>query len=96
MRPGGNVQTNIWTQCNNSQPISGLFALDHKEIKSLVARRSKNKKGSLPYLFKTCLNDVDDIIIGGGIVVHPLQFPQGKLPSMTSIIERSEAPGGTT
>ena len=34
------------------------------------------------------MNDVDDIIIGGGIVVRPLQFPQGKLPSMTSIIEK--------
>ena len=48
----------------------------------------KTKKGSLPYLFKTCLNDVDDIIIGGGVVVRPLQFPQGILPSMTSIIEK--------
>jgi len=42
----------------------------------------------LAYLFKTCLNDVDDIIIGGGIVVRPLQFPIGQLPSMTSIIEK--------
>jgi hypothetical protein len=66
----------------------GLFALDHEEIKSLVTRRSKNQKGFLPYQFKTCLNDVDDIIIGGGVVVRPLQFPQGTLPSMTSILEK--------
>jgi hypothetical protein len=34
------------------------------------------------------LNDVDDIIIGGGVVVCPLQFPLGKLPTMPSIIEK--------
>jgi len=65
----------------------GLFALDHKEIKSLIARQAKHKSTHLPYPFITRLNDVDDITIGGGVVVHPLQFPLGKLPTMTSIIE---------
>jgi hypothetical protein len=68
--------------------ILGLFSLDNRDIKSLVARRAKNKKTPSPYLFKTRLNDVDDIIIGEGVVVRPLQFPLGKLPTMTSIIEK--------
>jgi hypothetical protein len=72
----------------NTHRFLGLFLLDHKDIKSLVARQAKNKKTPLPYLFKTRLNDVDDIIIGGGVVFHPLQFPLGKLPTMTSIIEK--------
>jgi len=62
--------------------------LDHREIKSLVARRAKHKPTHLLYHFNTHLNDVDDIIIGGGVVVHPLQFPLWKLPAMTSIIEK--------
>jgi hypothetical protein len=62
--------------------------LDHREIKSLVARRAKHKSTHLPYRFNTHLNDVDDIIIGGGVVVRPLLFPLGKLPTMKSIIEK--------
>jgi hypothetical protein len=65
-----------------------LFLLDHKDIKLLVARRAKNKKTPLPFLFKTRLNGVDDIIIGGGVFSRPLQFPLGKMPTMTSIIEK--------
>ena len=30
----------------------GLFLLDHKDIKSLVARRAKNKNTPLPYLLR--------------------------------------------
>ena len=34
------------------------------------------------------MNGVDDIIIGGGVFSRPLQFSLGKLPTMTSIIEK--------
>jgi hypothetical protein len=34
------------------------------------------------------LNDVDDIIIGGSVIVRPNLFLLGKLPTMTSIIEK--------
>ena len=88
MRPRGNVQTNIWTQCNNTQPVFRVILLDHKDIKLLVAHRAKHKSTQLPYGFNTPLNDVDNIIIGGGVVVRPLQFPLGKLPTITSIIEK--------
>jgi hypothetical protein len=53
-----------------SNQFFGLFALDHKEIKLLIAHRAKHKSTHL-------LNDVDGIIIGGGVVVRPLQFPLG-------------------
>ncbi len=88
MCPRGNGQRNIWTQCNNTHQLLGLFSLDHKEIKLLVARQAKHKSTHLLYRFKTRLNYVDAIIIGGGVVARPLQFPLGKLPTMTSIIEK--------
>jgi hypothetical protein len=47
-----------------------------------------NKSKHLPYHFNTQLNDVDDIIIGGGVDARPLQFQLGKLPTMTGIIEK--------
>jgi hypothetical protein len=37
------------------------------------------------------LNDVDDIIIGGGVVAHHLQFQLGKLPTMNGIIEKQDS-----
>ncbi len=66
----------------------GVFSLDHKEIKSLVARRATHKTKHFPSHFKTRLNDVDEIIIGDGVVTRPLQFQLGKLPTMTGIIEK--------
>jgi hypothetical protein len=87
MCPRGNNQTNIWTECNNTEQIFSFFSLNHKEIKSLVARQAKHKSKHLPCHFKTQLNDVDGIIIGGGVVARPLQFQLGKLPTMTGFIE---------
>ncbi len=66
------------------------FSLDHKEIKLLVERRAKHTSKHLPYHFKTRLNDVDGIIIGGGVVACPLQFQLGKLPTMNGIIEKQD------
>ncbi len=68
----------------------GAFSLDHKEIKSLVAGRAKHTSKHLPYHFKTQLNDVDGIIIGGGVLAHPLQFQLGKLPTMDGIFEKQD------
>ena len=36
----------------------GVFSLDHKDIKPLVARRAKHKSKHLPFHFKTQLNNV--------------------------------------
>ena len=66
----------------------GVFSLDHKEIKLLVTRQATHKTKHFPFHFKTCLNDVNDIIIGGVGVTCPLQFQLGKLPTMTGIIEK--------
>ena len=43
MYPIGNVQTNIQTQCNNTHLIFRLLSLNHKEIKSLIARQAKKR-----------------------------------------------------
>jgi hypothetical protein len=68
--------------------ILGVFSLDHKEIKLLVARQAKHTSTHLPYHFKTQLNDVDGIIIDGGVVACPLQFQLGKFTTMNGIIEK--------
>jgi hypothetical protein len=64
--------------------------LDHKEIKSLVARQTKHTSKHLPCHFKTRLNDVDGIIISGGVVARPLQFQLGKFTTMNGIIEKQD------
>jgi hypothetical protein len=69
--------------------ILGVFSLDHKEIKSLVAHQAKHTSKHLPYLFTTQLNDVDGNIIGGGVVARPLQFQQGKFTTMNGIIDEA-------
>jgi hypothetical protein len=70
--------------------IVGVFSLDQKEIKSLVARRAKHTSKHLPYHYKTQLNDVDGIIIGGGVVARPLQFQLGNFKTMNGIIEKQD------
>ncbi len=70
--------------------ILGVFSLDHKEIKLLVARWAKHRSKHLPYHFQTWLNDVDGIIIGGGGVARPLQFQLGKFTTMNGIIEKQD------
>ena len=70
--------------------ILRVFSLDHKEIKSRVARRAKYTSKHLPSHFKTRLNDVDGIIIGGGVVARPLQFQLGKFTNMNGIIEKQD------
>jgi hypothetical protein len=62
--------------------------LDQTEIKSLVAHRSKLTSKHLPYQFKSSLKDVDDIIIGGVVVAHPLQFQLGNFTTMLGITEK--------
>ncbi len=66
----------------------GLFSLNHKEIKLLIGCQVKQESTHLPYHFYTRLNDMDDVIVRGGVIARPLQFPLGKLPTMTSIIEK--------
>jgi hypothetical protein len=73
-----------------SNIILGVFSLDQKEIKSLVARRAKHTSKHLPYHFKTRLNDVDGIIIGGGVVARPPQFQLGNFKTMNGIIEKQD------
>jgi len=68
--------------------ILGLFSLDQTEIKSLVARQFKLKSKHLPYQFKIGFKDVDDIIIGGGVVACPLQFQLGNFTTMLGITEK--------
>ena len=65
--------------------------MDHKEIKLLVACQAKHTSKCLPYHFKTRLNDVGDIIIGGGVVARPLQFQLEKLLTMNGIIEKESS-----
>jgi hypothetical protein len=42
----------------------------------------------LPYQFKISFKDVDDIIIGGGVVARPLQFQLGNFTTMLGITEK--------
>ena len=66
-----------------------LFSLDHKEIKLLIAHRAKKEVSHLPFHFSICLNVMEDVIIGGGVVARPLQFPFRKLvenPSCISVV----------
>jgi hypothetical protein len=65
--------------------------LDQTEIKSLVARRAKLTSKHLPYQFKIDFKDVDDIIIGGGVVARPLQFQLGNFTTMLGIIEKQHS-----
>jgi hypothetical protein len=64
------------------------FSLDHKDIKSLVERRAKNKSSTQLYRFNLCSHDSEDTIIGEGIGSRPLQYSLGKLHTMTNIIEK--------
>ncbi len=64
--------------------------MDQKEIKSLVVRRAKLTSKHLPYQFKIGFKDVDGIIIGGGVVAHPLQFQLGNFKTMNGIIEKQD------
>jgi len=64
------------------------FSLDHKDIKWLVERRAENKSTTQLYLFNLCSHDSEDMIIGEGIGIRPLQFSLRKLHTMTSIIEK--------
>jgi hypothetical protein len=59
--------------------ILGLSSLDQTEIKSLVAHRAKLTSKHLPYQFKIGFTDVDDIIIGGGVVARPIPIPVRKI-----------------
>jgi hypothetical protein len=68
--------------------ILGLFLLDQTEIKSPVARQAKLTSKHLPYQFKSGFKDVDDIIIGSGVVARPLQFQLGNFTTMIGIIEK--------
>jgi hypothetical protein len=70
--------------------ILGVFSLVQKGIKSLVAHQAKQTSKHLTYHFKTRLNDVDGIIIGGGVVARPLQFQLGTFTTMNVIIEKQD------
>ena len=65
--------------------------MDQTEIKSLVARRAKLTSKHLPYQFKIGFKDVDDIIIGGGVVARPFQFQLGNFTIMLGIIEKQHS-----
>ncbi len=62
------------------------FLLDTDEINKLVSRRAKNTAKVPPYQYLTKLNGKDCVI--SGLVARPLQFPLGKIPTMSSILDK--------
>jgi hypothetical protein len=88
MRVGGNIKKNYGPSATIPNRFFGLFSLDHEEIKLFVDRRLKKKTTHLPFCYSISLNNKDNVIIGGGVISRPLQFPLGKLPIMANIIEK--------
>jgi hypothetical protein len=66
----------------NNDPLKKTLHNTDKRNKSKIEQSSKH----LPYQFKIGLNDVDGIILGGGVVARPLQFQLGNFKTMNGII----------
>ena len=67
--------------------ILGAFSLDIRKSSCLL----HVKQNTCQNIYLTIsLNDVDGIIIGGGVVARPLQFQLGKFITMNGIIEKQD------
>ncbi len=66
--------------------LLNAFLLDTNEINKLVSHQAKNTAKVLPYQYLTKLNGEDCVI--SGLVTRPLQFTLGKIPTMSSILDK--------
>ncbi len=66
--------------------LLNAFLLDTNEINKLVFHQAKNTAEVLPYQYLTKLNGEDCVIIG--LIARPLQYPLGKIPTMSSILDK--------
>ncbi len=66
--------------------LLNAFSLDTNEINKLVSRQAENAAKVPPYQYLTKLNGKDCVIIG--LVARPLQFPLGKILTMSSILDK--------
>jgi hypothetical protein len=66
--------------------LLNAFLLDTNEINKLVSRQADNTAKVFPYQYLTKLNGEDCVI--SGLAARLLQFPLGKIPTMSSILDK--------